>query len=410
MSKKKRVVVMKFGGTSLQSPEHIRKVAQYVLEATRKGVRPVVVVSAMGQTTDQILQLFRETCPGAPSREIDQGLATGEQVSAALLAGALCDLAKTRAAKSLVAHQMRITAVGAHRRARIRAIQGAAQMIKDVQAGQILVCAGFQGVTDQGEVLTLGRGGSDTTAVALAHALKASCEIFTDVNGVYAVDPRIVPNARRFRFITYPDMRAMSAAGAGVLMERAVMLAQRLGIPLRVKLSPSLGNTDEGTLVSSRDDRDEVIEVDDWGMTGLAIKSNIAVIAVNNIPNKPGEAARIFGLLEDVVIGDAIQGPSGETATISCWISEEDAERVGTAVPNCEIQGGAACLTLVSSGMKEGHGYMARATAALARADANIQMIATAGDCILLIVRNDDVKKAACEIAAEFGLCETGSS
>lgn len=254
--------------------------------------------------------------------------------------------------------------------------------------------------------MTLGRGGSDTTAVALAHALDASCEIYTDVRGVYAVDPRIVPNARRFSFIRYGDMVAMSSAGAGVLMDRAVLLAERLGIPLRVKLSPSLGETEEGTLVSFRDEKEEAIEVDDLSMIGLAIRQNIAVVTVTGIRNRPGKAAKIFECLSDIIIGDANQGPSGKKASISCWIDREDVDKVRAAIPNCKIQEDLASLTLVSPGMKEGKGYLARMTRALANTRTNIEMISTAGGSILVVIRAEQVAQAAREIAAEFGLCE----
>lgn len=394
---------MKFGGTSVQSPEHIQKVARYVIEQAQRGVKPVVVVSAMGQATDRILDLFSVTCPGAPSREYDQAMATGEQVSAALLAGTICCLGGK--AKSLIAQQMHLTAGGGHRQGKIQAIRDAQQMIEDLKAGQILVCAGFQGITPKGEIVTLGRGGSDTTAVALAHVTEASCDIYTDVRGVYAVDPRIVPTAKRLPFITYADMLAMSSAGAGVLMDRSVMLAQRLGIPLRVKLSPSLGETDEGTLVYFRDEDEQTIEVEGLAMTGLAVRNNIAAVTIGNIVNQSGEAAKIFGSLADVMIGDAIQGKSGPVASISLWISEEDVPKVTAAIPDCSIQRDTACLTLVSPGMKEGKGYLARMTSALAKAGANIEMIATAGESILVIIHKDHIKQAACQIAEEFGLC-----
>lgn len=404
--KKPETVVMKFGGTSVGSPDRIKSVASYVLQqAIDNNIRPVVVVSAMGHTTDQILRLFHETCPNAPHREIDLAISTGEQVAAALLAGTIC--AQGGDARALIAHQMRLTAGGDHRHGRIKAIQGAKQMIEDLKSGKILVCAGFQGITHEGEIVTLERGGSDTTAVALAHVLNASCDIFTDVKGVYAVDPRIVTNARLFPFINYRDMLTMSSAGAGVLADRAILLAQRLGIPLRVRLSPSLGETDDGTLVFFRHKNEGPIELDDVSsMIGLAIRNDVSVVTIRGIGNQPGRAAEIFESLEDVVIGDAIQGQGSRTASISLWIDRDDVDKVRTAIPRCKIQKNVACLTLVSPGMKEGTGYLARMTRALAKASVNIVMISTAGESILVMIEAKKVSKAAQAIAAEFHLCE----
>ncbi len=397
-----QITVMKFGGTSIGTPERIKRVAQYVIAAHNRG-GVVVVVSAMGDTTDEILNLFQKTCPTAPRRELDQALATGEQLSSALLAGTLS--AAGANAKSLAAGQMRLTASGAHGQGRIRAVEGADQMLSEIRSGTILVCAGFQGVTRENDTITLGRGGSDTSAVALAHALKASCEIYTDVRGVFAVDPRIVPSAKRLEFISYDDMISMSSAGAGVLMDRAVMLARDLGVPLRVKLSPSYGKPDEGTLVSFRQNQAE-IETNDLAQTGLAIKTRVAVVTIPNLPNTPGQAAKVFARLREVVIGDAVQGTSGKRASVSIWVSEEDLPRVQSVIEGCEVRAGMACLTLVSAAMKEGSGYLARFTGALSRAKANIEMLSTAGTSMLAIIKQREINAGANAVAKEFSLCD----
>ena len=398
------IVVMKFGGTSVGTPERIKRVAAHVIAEQARGASPVVVVSAMGKTTDADIGLFRAVCPSGPSRELDVVLSTGEIRSAALLAGAI-GVAGGRA-QSFSATQMKLVATGEHGRGRIAGMENTNALKQLIASGIIPVCAGFQGMQN-GDYVTLGRGGSDTTAVAIAHWLGASaCNIYTDVSGVFAVDPRLVPNARRFSFIDYSTMLALAAAGAGVLMDRAVMLAQRFSMRLRVLLSPSFGEPDDGTVVYFRDERQQAMEAEVDDLTGLAVRKDVVAVTFPGLPNRPGQAREIFEALADIVIGDVAQGSgTGETASISAWVAEEDAPRVQVVFPQSQIQV-AAVLTLVSDAAKEGKGYLARMTRALGRAEVNIEMFSSAGNSILTVIRREDLERAAQAVADEFGLCE----
>jgi len=406
MSNSKPRVVMKFGGTSVGDPQSLRQVAQHIKEAAATQ-EVVVVVSAMGHTTDRIIKEMIALNPDPPPREMDVAMHIGEIESAAKLANVLCGLGGQ--AMSLTGNQMRLVAGGQHRQGRILRIDGAEKMEELLSQGMILICAGFQGVDEEQNIITLGRGGSDTTAVALAHALKAECQIYTDVDGVYAVDPRLVANAKRFAFITYSDMLAMSAAGAGVLMDRSVLLARTYNVALRVLISPSKGQTTGGTLVGDRDTGDGRIEADELSQMGLAVRNNVAVITINNVPHQPGMAAAIYKKLEAVVIGDLIQGKSTEsTASISLWVDSASLKLVQEQLADQSIQTDTdlACLTLIGSAMKEGKGFLARLSQVLAQAGINIQMQASAGQSILTIIAAADLSKAAAAIAAEFNLCQ----
>ena len=409
MKKDKPIVVMKFGGTSVGDPDNpsnmtrMRMVAEFI-RAAAIDHQVAVVVSAMGHTTDIMVDQMHQVNPKPPERELDQLLHIGETQSAALLAAALHTISCP--ARSMTGQQMRLVASGDHGKGRIIRIDGVNEMKRLLANDEVLVCAGFQGVDEQSNVITLGRGGSDTSAVALAHALNAEgCDIFTDVDGVYAVDPRIVPNAKKFGFVSFSDMLAMSAAGAGVLMDRAVALARDHNVPLRVLLSPSKGQSSGGTLVAYRP-LNSSIEDDNVSTTGLAIRKNVAVINIGALDNAPGVAAAIFDAVKGVVIGDAIQGHAANQASLSFWIDLADQEQVLGVLqdyhPN--INTNCACLTLVCPNMKEGQGYLARLTKALADTNVNIEMIASAGIGILVIVNADKLSDAAQAIAHEFEL------
>ena len=405
MPNKKPRVVMKFGGTSIGDPEKIRTVAEYAKnEAATRQV--VVVVSAMGHTTDQIIARMKALNSNTPAREMDVAMHIGEIEAAASLASVLCGLGCQ--ARSMTGNQMELRAGGAHGKGHIIQIDGADKMKQLLDQGNILVCAGFQGVDKNQDVMTLDRGGSDTTAVALAHALQGECQIYTDVDGVYAVDPLLVQNARRFDFITFGDMLAMSAAGAGVLMDRAVLLAQTHKVPLRVLISPSKGTSTGGTLVSDHDTMDARIEVDAPTQMGLAVRNNVAVVTINNVAHQPGAAAAIYEALANIMIGDSIQGKSTKnTASISLWVDTDSLEVVRQKLTAYAIQvdTNLACLTLVGSAMKEGKRFLARLARVLGDANVNIQMQASSGTSILTVIAADDLPKAAMAIAEKFGLC-----
>jgi len=400
------LVVQKYGGTSVEDPEKIMAVANHI-KKTADSKHVVVVVSAMGQSTDEIIELMEAVNPDCPEREMAQALHTGEILSAALLAAALKKIGCQ--ARSMTSHQMRLVASGEHTKGRIIEIQGIEETKKILSQGEILVCAGFQGISSDQEIITLGRGGSDTTAVALAYTLGAeSCEIYTDVDGVYALDPRVVLTAKRFDFITFGEMLQMSAAGAGVLMDRAVTLARDLNVPLRVLISPSKGETTGGSLVSYRDPSESHIETNSVSRLGLAIRKKVVIITVFELVDKPGVAADIFEAVSDFVIGDAIQGQSQKKATIYFWVDIKDIEAVKNRLQDkyqIEIGSGRVCLTLVGSALKEGKGYLARLTRALADAEVNIEMISTSGTSILLIIAEEKLQQAAMAVAQKFDLC-----
>ncbi len=402
---RKPIVVQKYGGSSVADPEKILAVARHI-QQTAKTNQVAVIVSAMGDSTDEIIAKMEAVNPKPLAREMDQALHTGEILSAAMMASALVGLGCK--ARSMTGQQMRLIAGGTHRCGRIIGIEEADEMKRLLAEGEILVCAGFQGVNPTNEIVTLGRGGSDTSAVALAHVLEAAaCEIYTDVDGVYTVDPRTVPQAKRFSFITYSDMLAMSAAGAGVLMDRSVLMAQIYNVPLRVLISPSKGRTTGGTLVSDRPEDQQTLEDDTTGEIGLAIRKKVAVVTISNIADHPGMTAEIFSPIKDIMIGDAVQGKTGETASISFWVDAENTDAISQCLNNWspQIDTSCVCLTLTGSGMKEGKGYLAGVCRSLGQTGVNIRLMSTSGTSILVIIAEADLPKAAQAIAQEFDLC-----
>ncbi|MGB9802932.1 aspartate kinase, partial [Desulfofundulus sp.] len=283
------LVVQKYGGSSVATPERIRRVAQRVVEVRRQGHQVVVVVSAMGDTTDELIDLMHKITENPPEREVDMLLSTGEQVSVALLAMAINSLGEQ--VVSLSGSQAGILTDNVHTKARIVEVK-ADRIQQELAAGRIVVVAGFQGVNDANDVTTLGRGGSDTTAVALAAALRADlCEIYTDVDGVFTADPRIVPDARKLPSVSYDEMLELAHLGAGVLHYRAVECAKLHGVPLHVRSS---FNYNPGTIVK------EVCEMErSMVVTGVAHDLNIAKVALFDVYDRPGIAWRIFRALAD---------------------------------------------------------------------------------------------------------------
>ncbi|MFW6146661.1 MAG: aspartate kinase, partial [Planctomycetota bacterium] len=280
------IVVMKFGGSSLADAEKIRSAARRAIRTQRKGHQVVMVVSAMGKTTDALEDLAGQVIRGkpAPKREMDQLLATGEQVTISLTAMAL--EAMGAAAISFTAGQIGIFTDDAHTKARIQTID-ARKIHEQLDAGRIVIVAGFQGVTEEGHVTTLGRGGSNVTLVAIAASLDADvCENYTDVDGVYTADPRIVPNARKLKQISYDEMLELSSLGAGVLHNRAVEFAKNHGIPIHVRNSQ---NNRKGTMIVPETESMEKIVV-----SGAALKNRVARVTMSSVPDKPGVAGRIF--------------------------------------------------------------------------------------------------------------------
>ncbi|MGD0153375.1 MAG: aspartate kinase, partial [Thermacetogeniaceae bacterium] len=284
-----QIIVQKFGGTSVANPELIRNVARRVVSAREQGKQVVVVVSAMGHTTDHLIELARAVGDCCPEREMDMLLATGEQVTIALLAMALQDMGHR--AISLTGPQAGIVTDEAHTKARILKIDPE-RIQKELENGNIVVVAGFQGMGADHETTTLGRGGSDTTAVALAATLKAEvCEIYTDVDGVYSADPRLIPDARKLDIVSYNEMLELASLGALVLQARSVEFAKQYGVTINVRSS---FNNHQGTLVKETSDMEECRL-----LSGVAHDINVAKIGLFDVPDHPGVATHLFKVLAD---------------------------------------------------------------------------------------------------------------
>ncbi|MDP6380457.1 MAG: aspartate kinase, partial [Phycisphaerae bacterium] len=319
------MVVMKFGGTSVETADRIRAAANRAIDSKLKGNNVVVVVSARGDTTDELLRLASEITDSPSAREVDQLLSTGEQISIALLAMAIN--AAGYGAISFTGGQVGLITDSAHTRARIRNIN-AERMLHEFEVGNIVIVAGFQGVNERMDITTLGRGGSDTTAAALAAALDADvCEIYTDVDGVYTADPRLVPEAIKIDKICYDEMLELASLGAGVVHSRAVEYGKKYGVPIHIRSS----FTDApGTLIE-----EEVEGMEDITVRGAALTRDLAKITLRAVPDRPGIAAHIFQAIaaRNIVVDDIIQNVGeGGHAAISFTISSDDLKRTVIAM------------------------------------------------------------------------------
>jgi aspartate kinase len=300
------VVVQKYGGTSVATPERIKNVAQRIKKKVDEGYKVVVVVSAMGKTTDNLIKLAKEISPRPDSRELDMLLATGEQVSAALLSMALKDLGVK--AKSLNAFQVKIKTTPHHTSARIVDIDDSV-IWENLKNYDVLVVTGFQGVNEHGDLTTLGRGGSDTSAVALAAKLRVPCEIYSDVDGIYTCDPRVHPRAKKLAYITYDEALELTALGAKVLHSRSVEIAKKYGIPI---YCASSFTEEEGTM-----------DVEGWKSTYEGGFAKLSIVGVG-MRTSPGVAARFFEALERAGVTPELVTTS--EIKISCLVPEEKAE------------------------------------------------------------------------------------
>jgi aspartate kinase len=373
------VVVQKYGGTSVGSIERIRAVAGRVQRACQQGHQVVVVVSAMAGETDRLLGLAREVSATPVAREVDTLLATGEMVATALLAMALQELGCP--AESLTGPQGGILTDNAHTQARIKYIT-TTRLQRALTAGVVPVVAGFQGISEGDDLTTLGRGGSDLTAVALAAALHAElCEIYTDVDGVYSADPNIVPQARRLVRISYDEMLEMARLGAKVLQARSVEFAKKYDVPVVVKSSFTEGS---GTLVSRPEqDMEQVV------VAGVAADKNQAKITLTRLPDRPGIAAKLFGRIAaaNIVVDMIIQNASeGGLTDISFTVSRSDAQQTlalarqslaDLGAAEATLQTNIAKVSIVGAGMQSHAGVAARMFEALAAESINILMIST---------------------------------
>ena len=405
------LVVQKFGGTSVADVERIRTVAGRIARMRAAGHEVVVVVSAMAGETNRLLALAKATARTPDERESDALVATGEQVTAALTALALHDAGVP--ARSFLGHQVRIETDSAHGRARIVRVD-VERLRAALAGGVVAVVAGFQGVDEQGSITTLGRGGSDTSAVALAAALDAEvCEIYTDVQGVYTSDPRIVPQARKLERITYDEMLELASLGAKVLQTRSVEFAARHGVPVEVKSSFKEG---QGTLVTKEDADMERVAVS--AVTG---DRNQAKITIVGVPDRPGIAARIFGPVAEVniVVDMIIQNVSQASLTdISFTVPRADLPKAVSLVQRVakEIDAKSVAVTeaiakvsLVGVGMRLHSGVAARMFEVLSREGVNIMMISTSEIKISCVIDEKYLELAVRALHAAFGLDRAAS-
>jgi aspartate kinase len=397
------VVVQKYGGTSVADPTRISAVADLVGASRRAGNDVVVVVSAMGQTTDELIALAADISPTPPPREMDMLLSAGERISMALLAMAL-DV-RDIPAVSYTGSQAGILTDSSHGEAKIKEITGH-RVKQSLADGKVVIVAGFQGVDpDSKEVTTLGRGGSDATAVALAAALGAdACEIYTDVDGVFTADPRIVSDARKLDEISFDEMLELSGAGAGVLMSRSVEFGRRFNIPIHVRSSLS-GQV--GTWVKETTMEQAII-------SGIAHDRSEAKVSVIRLPDRPGVAATVFGPLADagVNVDMIVQNIAHDgTTDISFTVPRSQVDEAERIAKDVAVEVGALSVdvdleigkvSLVGAGMRSHPGVAAHAFRALAEEGINIEMISTSTIRISCVVRADQVEKAVQALHAAF--------
>ena len=383
------LIVQKYGGTSVGTPEHIEAVADKVFDWRKRGNDVVVVVSAMSGETNRLLDLASQISDAPAPRELDVLLATGEQVTIALLSMALEQ--RGCPARSYTGSQVHIRTDSAHNKARIREIEDA-RMRADLAAGRVVVVAGFQGADADGNITTLGRGGSDTTAVALAAALHADeCQIYTDVDGVYTTDPRVEPKARRLERITFEEMLEMASLGSKVLQIRSVSFAGRYNVPLRVLSSFEEG---EGTLITYEDE-----EMEDALISGIAFNRDEAKLTVLGVPDTPGVAHQLLGPIADanIEVDMIVQNvaPDGATTDFTFTVHRNDYARAMQTLQATASELGARQVTgddsivkisLVGVGMRSHAGIASTMFETLAREGVNIRMISTSEIKVSVVV------------------------
>lgn len=399
------LIVKKFGGSSVANRERIFNVAKRCMEDYKKGHSVVVVLSAMGDTTDELLAMAKDINANASKREMDMLLATGEQVSVSLMAMALQLL--DIPAVSLNAYQVQMHCTARYGNARFQGID-TDRINHELDARKIVIVTGFQGVNRYNDVVTLGRGGSDTTAVALAAALAADkCEIYTDVDGVYTADPRVVPSARKMNEITYDEMLELATSGAKVLHNRSVEMAKKYGVQLVVRSSL---NRSEGTVVK------EVVKMEKMLITGVAADKNTARISIIGVDDKPGVAFKVFHRLAKHNINiDIILQSVGRDGTkdISFTVSQDDLKETLKVLEEYqEVLGiqeitfneNVAKVAIVGAGMMSNPGVASMMFDALAGSGINIHMISTSEIRITVLIEEKDADKAVVAIHDKFSL------
>ena len=393
------LIVKKFGGSSVATPEKIFNIVDRVLRDKQADDRIVVVVSAMGDTTDELVTLAKEVTSMPYGREMDRLLSTGEQVTIALMA--LAFQAKGHAAVSMTGEQAGIATSDAFGKARILDIKPE-RVLRALDDGNIVVVAGFQGRTEEGDITTLGRGGSDTTAVALAGAMQADvCEIFTDVDGVYSTDPRVAPGAIKLKEITYGEMLEMARLGAGVMQPRAVEMGHRYGVPIHVR---STFSDEEGTII-----REEyTMKANQYAITGVADDTNVAKVSLVGVENIPGVAHQVFQALADKsidvdMIVQSIRTTDDKCTDIVFTITRDDVnlakqvlDTLSTtmSMEECIINENMAKVSIVGAGMLGQPGVAAKMFGILSDEDVNIEIISTSEISISCLIAEEHIKTA----------------
>ena len=402
------LIVQKYGGTSVGNPERILNVARRVLATQQAGNSVVVVVSAMSGVTDGLIKLAKEVSSSPAEREMDVLLATGEQTTIALTAMAIHALGGK--AVSLTGAQAGIITSGVHTKAKIANI-APRQVRKFLNEGNVCIVAGFQGQTLEGQITTLGRGGSDLTAIAIAAALKADmCEIYTDVDGVYTCDPRVVPDARKIDVIAYDELLEMASSGSKVMQSRSVEFAKKFKVPFEVRSS---FNNNRGTIV-----KEESIGLENVVVRGISLERKQAKVTITQVPDKPGTASRIFTALSkaNVIIDVIVQNVSvSGTTDISFTMGADELEKLGPVIDRVSKEvhagqvikkSGIAKLSVVGIGMRSHSGVAATLFECLGNGGVNIQMISTSEIKIAVIIDEDQIEHAAKLTHAAFGLAK----
>ncbi len=412
------LIVQKYGGSSVADADSIKRVARRIVETKRAGHDVAVVVSAMGDTTDELIDLAEQVCDNPPGREMDMLLTSGERISMALVAMAINEAGEE--ARSYTGSQAGVITDSSHGAARIIDVSPG-RIREAIDQGAIPIVAGFQGVSSETkDITTLGRGGSDTTAVALAAALDASvCEIYTDVDGVFSADPRVVARARKVPYITYEEMLELAAVGAKVLHLRCVEYARRFNLPIHVRSSFSQL---DGTFVLSPDAIAKAVAegtaMEQPIISGVAADVNDAKITVVGVPDKPGEAAKIFRALAeakinvDMIVQNVSAEATGRTdVTFTCpqgsapsAMKALHAQRDDIGYQDLLVDDAIAKVSLVGAGMRSHPGVSATFFSALAENGINVEMISTSEIRISIVTRSADAKKAVAALHTAFGL------
>jgi aspartate kinase len=399
------VIVQKYGGTSVETIEKIRGIAERVVKRKNEGNDMVIVVSAMGKSTDELIRMAYQITPDPDKRELDVLMATGEQVSISLLSIALNHIGAD--AVSFTGQQLGIKTEGSHTKSRISGINDE-KIREELQNGKIVIAAGFQGVNEDNEITTLGRGGSDTTAVALAAKLQAQCEIYTDVDGIYTIDPRLYPSARKLEYISYEEMLEMASSGASVMHSRSIELAEKYKVPVLVAL-----NTGDipGTIIKEMDNT-----MENTAITGLAVNNDEAIITLNGVPHDIKVIAEIFQSIANKEINiDMISQtfPVNKLVSISFTLPKSDLYQASQILDgfkkkiftfSYETCDNISKLSVVGLGMNSQSGVAAKVFNLLAENDIPVSIVTTSEIKISYVIRPEDQTKAIEAIAREFDL------